>query len=94
MRHKHPPNGEIYTGSSPKGGLFVETLTLRQAIIQRVHDKNNEELKEVIQDSIGNAEATLPGIGVLFEIIWSHSSNDDQERMVATLHDHLSNQLG
>jgi small acid-soluble spore protein I (minor) len=82
-------------GSSPKGGLFVElTLTLRQAIIQRVHDKNNEELKGIIQDSIGNAEATLPGIGVLFEIIWSHSSTEEQERMVATLHDHMNDQQG
>lgn len=65
-------------------------LTLRQAIIKRVHDKNNVELKEVIQDSIGNAEVTLPGIGVLFEIIWKHSAPEDQDRMVTVLHDHMN----
>jgi small acid-soluble spore protein I (minor) len=68
-------------------------LTLRQAIIKRVHDKNIEELKDVIQDSIGNAEMTLPGIGVLFEIIWAHSEPEDQDRMVTVLHDHMNDQL-
>lgn len=68
-------------------------LTLRQAIIKRVHDKNNEELKEVIQDSIGKAEVTLPGIGVLFEIIWAHSGPEEQDRMVAVLHDNMNDQL-
>jgi small acid-soluble spore protein I (minor) len=67
-------------------------MTLRQAIIKRVHDKKNEDLKEVIQDSIGNAEMTLPGIGVLFEIIWAHSEPEDQDRMVAVLHDHMNDQ--
>lgn len=67
-------------------------MTLRQAIIHRVHDKNKEELREVIQDSIGNVEATLPGIGVLFELIWSHSSTEHQDSMISILHEHLNGQ--
>lgn len=64
-------------------------LNLRQAIIQRVSDKNNDELRDVIEDSIGNDERALPGLGVLFEIIWQHCDSGIQNQMVETLHRQL-----
>ncbi|MNI09175.1 Small, acid-soluble spore protein I [compost metagenome] len=64
-------------------------LNLRQAIIQRVHKKSNEELHEVIEDSIGGEERVLPGLGVLFEIIWQHSDPEIQNSLVSTLSDHI-----
>lgn len=67
-------------------------LNLRQAITAKVRENSVEELKEVIQDSIGNIEMTLPGLGVLFEIIWSNSAAAEQQRMAETLHEHLKNQ--
>lgn len=71
------------------GGIRLNTLTLRQAIIQRVHDKTVDDLRDVIESSIGNDERTLPGLGVLFELIWQDSEPAAQEQMVATLHHHL-----
>ncbi|UUZ83541.1 small acid-soluble spore protein SspI [Paenibacillus sp. P26] len=65
-------------------------LNLRQAIVERMHDKNNEELFEVIQDSIGAEERVLPGLGVLFEIIWKHSEADVQNKLVSTLKENLA----
>ncbi|PYI50867.1 small acid-soluble spore protein SspI [Paenibacillus flagellatus] len=64
-------------------------LSLRQAIIQRVHDKSTDELKEVIDGSIGGDDKALPGLGVLFEIIWEHSGQQLQDSMVETLKTHL-----
>jgi small acid-soluble spore protein I (minor) len=64
-------------------------INLRQAIIQRVHKKSSDELHEVIEDSIGGEERVLPGLGVLFEIIWQHSDADIQNELVSTLKDHL-----
>ncbi|KRF09599.1 small, acid-soluble spore protein I [Paenibacillus sp. Soil766] len=64
-------------------------ITLRQAIHQRVNDKSPEELKEVIEDSIGGEERVLPGLGVLFEIIWQHSEASTQDTLVETLKAHL-----
>ncbi|NQX63690.1 small acid-soluble spore protein SspI [Paenibacillus qinlingensis] len=64
-------------------------ITLRQAINQRVNNKSPEELKEVIEDSIGGEEKVLPGLGVLFEIIWQHSEASTQETLVETLKAHL-----
>lgn len=64
-------------------------LSLRQAIIQRVHDKSEEELAGVIEDSIGGDDKALPGLGVLFEIIWENSGPEDRKNMTATLKNHL-----
>jgi small acid-soluble spore protein I (minor) len=64
-------------------------LSLRQAIVQRVHDKSNDELREVIEDSIGGEERVLPGLGVLFEIIWQHCDADIQNGLIQTLQSHL-----
>lgn len=71
------------------GGIPLNILDLRQAIVQRVHDKTGEELTEVIEGSIGTDEKALPGLGVLFEMIWKNSPSPDQNRMVQTLYNHL-----
>lgn len=69
-------------------------ISLRDAIIQRVTGKSKEELRATIEDSIGNAEVTLPGIGVLFEIIWSHSSEEVREQLIDTLHVQIAARSG
>ncbi|CAI6085941.1 small acid-soluble spore protein SspI [Cohnella sp. JJ-181] len=65
-------------------------ITLREAIYKRVEGKSKAELRATIDDAIGNAEVTLPGIGVLFELIWSHSSEEVREQLVDTLHVQLA----
>jgi small acid-soluble spore protein I (minor) len=67
------------------GGSECMNLNLRQAIIQRVQDKNNEELFDVINDSVNNDERALPGLGVLFEIIWNNCEDNVQQQMVTAL---------
>ncbi len=67
----------------------LQTVDLRQAIVMRVQDNTAAELSEVIRDSIGADEKTLPGLGVLFEMIWEESSSTDQTRMVDSLYKHL-----
>jgi small acid-soluble spore protein I (minor) len=54
-----------------------------------VNDKTNEELREVIEDSIGGEERVLPGLGVLFEIIWQHCDEETQNGLIETLQGHL-----
>lgn len=65
-------------------------LNLRQAITQQVHGKTTEELHEIIQDSINGEDLLLPGLGVLFEIIWTNCGQKVQDQLVQTLHDHLN----
>jgi small acid-soluble spore protein I (minor) len=56
----------------------------------RVHDKSSDELLHVIEDSIDGDERALPGLGVLFEIIWKHSDETTQQELASRLKDHLT----
>ncbi|AJY73808.1 small acid-soluble spore protein SspI [Paenibacillus beijingensis] len=67
----------------------MQNFNLRQAIIMRVQDKSSEELTDIIDSSINSDEKTLPGLGVLFEMIWQNSEKREQNRMVQCLHNHL-----
>lgn len=67
----------------------MQIIDLRQAIVNRVHENTKEELAEVIVDSVDHDERTLPGLGVLFEMIWKESSASEQSQMVDSLHRHL-----
>jgi small acid-soluble spore protein I (minor) len=69
--------------------MVMNSLNLRQAIVQRVKDKTNEELLEVIDGSVGNDERSLPGLGVLFEIIWQHIDEKQQLELVTALNANL-----
>lgn len=70
----------------------MDNIDLRQAIINRVQDKSNTELNEVIEGSIGQDEMALPGLGVLFEMIWQQSDHAEHERMTSALYQHLHHQ--
>lgn len=61
-------------------------LNLRNAIVHNVSGNSQEELRDTIVDAIQNGEEKmLPGLGVLFEIIWNHSSEQDRQEMLETL---------
>ncbi|MDZ5470737.1 small acid-soluble spore protein SspI (plasmid) [Bacillus sp. 31A1R] len=61
-------------------------LNLRNAIIQNVSGNSQDELKDTIVDAIQNGEEKmLPGLGVLFEVIWNNSSEDNKQEMLQTL---------
>ncbi|WP_168121106.1 small acid-soluble spore protein SspI [Paenibacillus sp. HB172176] len=72
----------------------METIDLRQAIINRVQDNNKKQLAEVIEESIGNDERTLPGLGVLFEMIWKQSNKTTQTKLIDSLYEHLHQNAG
>lgn len=64
-------------------------LDLRQAILNNIHGKSAAELKEIIQDAVGQEEQVLPGLGVLFEVIWQHSPENEQDEMVQVLQQNI-----
>ncbi|GGG76212.1 small acid-soluble spore protein SspI [Paenibacillus radicis (ex Gao et al. 2016)] len=64
-------------------------LDLRQAIVQRVQNNDKQQLEEVITGSVGHDERTLPGLGVLFEMIWKEIDAQEQSKLVDVLYNHL-----
>ncbi|AJD91714.1 small acid-soluble spore protein SspI [Jeotgalibacillus malaysiensis] len=65
-------------------------LNIRQTVMHNVKDNNIEQLQDTIVDSIQREEEQLlPGLGVLFEIIWKESAAEEQQRMLQTLENGL-----
>ncbi|MDQ0270061.1 small acid-soluble spore protein SspI [Cytobacillus purgationiresistens] len=61
-------------------------LNLRNAILHNVAGNSQDELKDTIVDAIQNGEEKmLPGLGVLFEVIWNNASEEDKQEMLQTL---------
>jgi len=61
-------------------------LNLRNAIIHNVTGNSQDELQETIVDAIQSGEEKmLPGLGVLFEVIWKNSNDQDKQEMLQTL---------
>jgi small acid-soluble spore protein I (minor) len=61
-------------------------LNLRNAIIHNVSGNTQDQLEDTIVDAIQNGEEKmLPGLGVLFEVIWKNSSDQEKKEMLQTL---------
>lgn len=61
-------------------------LNLRNAIIHNVSGNTQDQLEDTIVDAIQNGEEKmLPGLGVLFEVIWQNSSEQERQEMINTL---------
>jgi small acid-soluble spore protein I (minor) len=63
---------------------------LRNAIIQNVSGNTPEQLEDTIVDAIESGEEKmLPGLGVLFEVIWKNASEKEKQMMLNTLSEGL-----
>ncbi|WP_043934162.1 small acid-soluble spore protein SspI [Bacillus sp. EB01] len=61
-------------------------LNLRAAVIHNIANNTQQELEDTIVDAIQNGEEKmLPGLGVLFEIIWNNSSEEEKKEMLEAL---------
>ncbi|MCQ6278324.1 small acid-soluble spore protein SspI [Bacillus sp. EB600] len=61
-------------------------LNLRNAIIHNVSNNSQDQLEDTIVDAIQTGEEKmLPGLGVLFEVIWKNSSEQDKKEMLQSL---------
>ncbi|BCU81135.1 small, acid-soluble spore protein I [Polycladomyces abyssicola] len=68
-------------------------IDIRGAVIHNIQDMNPQELKDMVVDSIQRREEKLlPGLGVVFEVIWKNSQPGEQEHMIQTLHSALPNE--
>ncbi|WP_033828237.1 small acid-soluble spore protein SspI [Bacillus andreraoultii] len=61
-------------------------FNLRNAIIQNVSGNSEDQLRDTIVDAIQvGEEKMLPGLGVLFEIIWQNADPNEQKMMLENL---------
>ncbi len=61
-------------------------LNLRKAILDNISTNDQQQLEATIVDAIQNGEEKmLPGLGVLFELIWKQSAEQEKQEMIQAL---------
>jgi small acid-soluble spore protein I (minor) len=61
-------------------------LNLRKAILSNIASNDQEQLEATIVDAVqAGEEKMLPGLGVLFELIWNQSDKQDKQGMIQAL---------
>ena len=66
--------------------VMIMNFDLRKAVIANLDDSNYDEIRETIIDAIESGEEkTLPGLGVMFEILWNGSNDSEKETMVSRI---------
>lgn len=61
-------------------------LDLRQAVIMNIQGKSEEQLKDMVESALKeNEEKTLPGLGVIFEVIWENVDSKTKSTMIKAL---------
>lgn len=61
-------------------------LNLRKAILHNIKENSRDQLETTIVDAIQDGEEKLlPGLGVLFELIWKQSDENEKIEMLEAL---------
>lgn len=73
--------------------MNIASLNLRQAIMYKMQGSDANAVEETISDAISSGqEKTLPGLGVLFEVLWQNSNESSRQNMVQTIAQHMPEQ--
>lgn len=61
-------------------------MNIREYVINNFKDSNITDISDSVHMSIKDKdEVTLPGLGVLFEILWENSDNNIQEKIISII---------
>lgn len=67
-------------------GVVQMDLNLRKAILENISTNDQQQLEATIVDAIQKGEEKmLPGLGVLFELIWQQSAEQEKQEMIEAL---------
>ncbi|HEY8436928.1 MAG TPA: small acid-soluble spore protein SspI [Haloplasmataceae bacterium] len=58
-------------------------INIRQAVMQNLNHATHDDVRSTIEDAIArNEEIVLPGLGVLFELLYKAASPDEKQRII------------
>ena len=64
-------------------------MNIKDYIIKNFKDCSIMDVRETVIASVNsNDEVVLPGLGVLFEIVWNDSDNNFRNEMVEIIYEH------
>ena len=69
----------------------MDNLNIREYIKQNFKDCDENEINDTINETINEGlEESLPGLGVLMEIIWNNINDNTKKELLEILKTHLS----
>ena len=64
----------------------MNNIDIREYIINNFKDDSKEEIKSSIEESISSRDDDiLIGLGVLFELAWNNSSNEEKNSILSNI---------
>jgi len=61
-------------------------IDVRRAVIANLNGATNDDVRKTITDALSTGEEiVLPGLGVLFELLWKKGSIDQQNQIIQSL---------
>ena len=78
--YKSKINNHINNGDN------INNIDIRAYIISNFKDDNIEEIRNSIEESIASHdEDPLIGLGVLFELFWNNSTDEEKEKALSNI---------
>lgn len=64
----------------------MQNIDIRKHISNNFKNASMEDIEDSINSSISSKdEIILPGLGVFFEVLWEHCSEDKKEYILSTI---------
>ncbi len=61
-------------------------VDIRQAVIGNLKGTSHDDLDKTIVDAVdGKDEKTLPGLGVLFELVWNSANQSEKSKLIDSI---------
>lgn len=61
----------------------MASFNIRELVLKNLEGSTREEVEEYINETIQTREEqALPGMGVLFEVVWQKSNSSERESMM------------
>ena len=70
----------------------MENIDIRKYIINNFKDDNEEKIKDSIETTIKfKDEDALIGLGVLFELLWEGTNEEEKDKFIKTISEGIKN---
>lgn len=67
-----------------------QNVNIRKAVIDNLSASNNNSIREIIDDATSsNTETILPGLGVMFEVLWKNSQTNEKNDIVNRISENI-----
>jgi len=70
----------------------MPNIDIRSLVMKNLSGSSSEDMLDYVQDAVDSREeATLPGMGILFELVWKKSDEQEKDQMIGKIIEEVNN---